>query len=385
MSKIKYVFLTTVDASLKSFMMPMVSAVSKEKYDITLMSGMTDEFYNEYSKDYKCIKLDLVRGFSFKKTFSCVFKLIKEFRRIRPDIIEYGTENVSFCAAIAGWLTRVPVRIYNHWGARYTGLSGLSRTLSVIIEKTAALFSTDIRQVSHKNREMCIKDHIYPAKKVKVLGLGGTVGVDCSKFDLSKKEQYREEIRKTFEISEEAFVFGFIGRIQKDKGINELLEAFKNVSKENVYLLLVGPSEYTEQLSSELYDWAKSNKNVIFAGRVNDVYRYVSAFDVMVHPSYREGFGMVLQEAGAMKTPIITTDILGPNEFITDGENGLLVPAQQSEALAQAMKRLLDNDELRLILGEKVYEHTISNFERSVMVNRIIEDRESILRRKKIL
>lgn len=385
MRKIKYVFLTTVDISLKSFMLPIVSTFSKEKYDITLMSSMTDEFYDKYSKEYACVKLDLKRGFSFRKTLSCIFKLIKEFKKLRPDIIEYGTENVSFCAAIAGWFTRVPIRIYNHWGARYTGLSGLSKTLSIIIERIAALFSTDIRQVSHKNREMCVKDHIYPAKKVKVLGLGGTVGVDCTKFDLSKKEQYCKEVRDYLNIPREAFVFGFIGRIQKDKGIDELLEAFKNIAKENIYLLLIGPLEYTEQLSNELLDWANNNENVIFSGKVSDVYRYISAFDVMVHPSYREGFGMVLQEAGAMKTPVITTDILGPNEFITDGENGLLVPAKRSVELTIAMKRLLNDDKLRLRLGEKIYKHTLKNFERSVMVDRIIEDRESLLRRKEIL
>ena len=103
-------------------------------------------------------------------------------------MVEYGTENVSFCGSIAAWMARVPVRIYNHWGARYVGYEkGFARSFSIFIEKTCARLSTVVRQSSELNRQMCVADGIYKAEKVKVLGFGGTVGADFGRFDISKK------------------------------------------------------------------------------------------------------------------------------------------------------------------------------------------------------
>ncbi|MBO7218100.1 MAG: glycosyltransferase [Clostridia bacterium] len=382
MEKIKHVFMTTIEASLKSFMLPVISKMDKEKYDITLMCNMSDEFFVEMSKEYNCVPLDLARGFNFKKTLFCIFKLIKEFRRIKPTIIEYGTENVSFCAAIAGWLTGVPIRLYNHWGPRYVGLTGIARVLSVIIETTAALFSTDVRQVSPRNRELCVKDHLYPAKKVKVLGYGGTVGVDFSRFQLDKKEEHRKEVRQTYSVPEEATLIGFVGRIQTDKGINELIEAFKKIySEDNTrYLMLVGPIDSANPIKEENMKWAEECPNVIFTGRREDVYRYMSAFDLLAHPTYREGLGMVLQEAAALKLPIITTNIIGPSEFITHGFNGALAEVRDAESLYLRISELVKEPEKMKEYAENVYKYTLENFERSVMVGRIIADREELLK-----
>lgn len=382
MSEIKYAFLTTVDTSLSYYMLPVAEVLDKKVYNIAFMCNMSETFYNEHSSKYRCVNLDLERGFHLGKTLSGILYLYKEFKKNKYDIIDYGTENVSFCASIAGWLAGVPVRIYNHWGSRYVGYTGFSRFLSKTIERTAALFSTDVRQVSPKNRELCIKDRIYPAKKVKVLGLGGTVGVDKNKFDINTKADYRYEVRKNFEIPQNAFVFGFVGRIQKDKGINELLAAFKSLLSKHsdIYLMLVGNIEQEENLNRDLLDWALKCDRVVFTGVVRDTYRYISAFDTMTHPSYREGFGLVLQEAGALEVPIITTNILGPSEFITNGVNGALVEAKNAEELEEVMAEFKQNDELREKYAKAVYEHTINNFERSVMVGRIVADREELLK-----
>ena len=380
-AKIKYAFMTTVDASMTWFMIPAAERMDSEEFDITLMCHMTDEFYEKNSVQYHCERLDLARGFHLGKTIAGIFHLYRKFKAEKYDVIDYATENVALCASIAGWLARVPVRVYNHWGARYVGYTGATRLVSKMIERIAALFSTDVRQVSPKNMEMCVADRIYPAKKVKVLGYGGTVGVDCEKFDLARKEEYRGQVRESLGIAEDAFVFGFIGRIQMDKGVNELLSAFRHIVAEDAsaVLLMIGQMEDESTIEPELLEFAKSSEQVVFTGRVSDVYRYVSAFDVMVHPSYREGFGMVLQEAGAMKTPIITTDILGPSEFITNGENGVLVPPKDTVSLEEAMRLLKADSSLRTQYAQAVYEHTVNNFERSVMVDRMIRDRKELL------
>ena len=189
MGKIKYCALTTISGSLKSFVIPALDCLSENGYDITVSCAHDEEFKKEMQGKYPYFELDIERGFNLPKTIKTICCLSRFFKKEKFQMIEYGTENVALCASIAGWIARVPVRIYNHWGARYVGLQGVSRIVSIWVERLAAAFSTDVRQVSPKNAEMCVKQRLYPAKKLKVIGKGGTIGVDFTKFDCSKKEQ----------------------------------------------------------------------------------------------------------------------------------------------------------------------------------------------------
>ena len=383
MGKIKYGFLTTVESNMKSFVYPVVKNLDKEIFDPVMMCSMSDAFIKQYSDDCKCISIGIERGFHFFNLIKTIVELKRVFDKEKFDIVQYGTENAAFCGAIAAWLSKIPIRIYEHWGARYVGYSGFMREVSKLIERTAAFFSTDVRQVSMENMELCIKDKIYKSEKVKVLGKGGTVGVDFSQFDVSKRAVYSKEIREKYKISESAIVFGYVGRIQRDKGINELLESFKQISlKENdIFLLLVGAIDDANPINPDLMAWANQCDKVKFVGFVSDTYKYMSSFDILVHPTYREGFGMVLQEAAAVKTPIITTDIMGPREYINNWVTGILVPPKNVKALKDEMLKLVDDMPLRDTLAINNYEYTKEHFERSVMVNRIMNDRYGLLQR----
>lgn len=383
MNKVKYCALTTTAASLKSFVLPTLDRLQENGYIIHISCARDDAFGEEIRDKYVYFPLDIERGFNLRKTISNIFILYKYFKKNKFQMVEYGTENVALSASIAAKFARIPIRIYNHWGARYVGLSGFSRFLSIWIERLASLFSTDIRQVSHQNAKMCVKKHIYPASKVKVLGKGGTIGVDLNIFDPHDKEIYRNEICKSYNISRDSFIYGFVGRIQSDKGINELIEAFRvlNLKNKSVYLMLVGNIDKQNPIKKDNMDWAKKSEYVIFTGFQTETYKYMSAFDVLVHPTYREGFGMVLQEAAAVKTPIITTNIMGPGEFIKNEVTGLLVDSHNTEHLQKAMERLLINNDERVQFAEAGYDYVCKNFDREIMVKRIVSDREE-LRRK---
>lgn len=380
---IKYCALTTMPGSLRTFVLPSLRILKVNGYNITVSCLKDDTFRKEIEGEFNYFPLDIERGFNLKKTLKNVLVLYKFFKKEKFQMIEYGTENVAMSASLAGWMARVPVRIYNHWGARYVGLSGFSKFLSIWIERLASLFSTDIRQVSHLNAEMCVKQHLYPEHKVKVLGKGGTVGVDLTRFDFSKKAQYRKEIMEQYNIPNDAFLFGYAGRIQRDKGSNELIRAFKRIDNPNAYLMLVGRIDKQNPVESENMQWAQNCPRVIFTDYVPDAYRYMSAFDVLVHPTYREGFGMVLQEAAAVKTPIITTNIMGPGEFIQNGATGILVEPKNEDQLFNAMEKLMKNSDLRKKFAEKDYQYVCENFERSVMLNRILDDRNELSKKVK--
>ncbi len=382
--RIKYCALTTIDNSMTAFVLPAMKVFKDHGYDITLVCKMSKEFQVQHEKEFSCFPIDIERGYNLIKTIKNIVVLFSYFRKEKFDMIQYGTENVSLCAAIAGFFAGIPVRIYDHWGARYIGLSGFSRFICKNIERIAAFFSTDIRQVSNLNMEQCIKDKIYSSKKVKVLGMGGTIGVDTQVFDLEKKEQYRTEIREEYDIPQNSVLIGYVGTIRKDKGSNELIEAFRKLShqKENIYLMLVGGFFQEDPISYENQQWAEASNHVIFTGRVSDVHRYMSAMDILVHPSYREGFGMVLQEAAALRIPIITTNIPGPSEFIKDGQNGILIEKEDAESLLKAIEFYLDNSNKMKVYAENAYTLVKEYFSREIMIHRMLKDRTSLYEKR---
>lgn len=373
--KVKYCALTTVSGSLESFVLPSVIYLSANGYDVTVGCNNDEEFAKSLPVEIKFFPLDIERGYNLKKTIKTIGRLYTFFKKEKIEMVEYGTENVSFCGAIAAWLARVPVRIYNHWGSRYVGFTGINRCISLNIERTIALFSTDIRQQSKKNMELCVLDHVYPAKKVKVIGFGGTVGADFTRFNIFLREKYNKEIREKYNIPMDAVVYGDIGSIRKDKGSNELIEAFGKLNNDNAWLMLIGDIYNEDAPNPHLLEWAKNNKRIVFTGRVTEVERYVSAFTCIVHPSYREGLGMVLQEAGAMGVPYIATDIPGPSEFGIEGETGLLVEKGNADELKDKMEYLLEHPDIVLCMSKAIYRLTKERYERGIMIDRILEDR----------
>lgn len=374
--KVRYCALTTISGSLKSFIIPAAEFLSDNGYDVFV--GCQADMKLALPKGIKYIPLSISRGYSIKNTIKTIGELYRFFKKWKIQMVEYGTENVSFCASIAAWAANVPVRIYNHWGARYVGFTGIARQISLFIEKTIASFSTTIRQQSPLNMQICINDRLYPAEKVKVLGFGGTVGADFSKFDISQKKDWNRSFRERYKIPLDDIVFGDVAAIRKDKGHDELISAFCKLDKRNVWLVFVGDVFEPDAPSPELMRWAEKSDRVIFTGHVNDVEHYVSAFDCIVHPSYREGLGMVLQEAGAVGVPYIACNIPGPGEIGIEGATGLLVEKGNTHDLFDKMQYLINNKDKLNEMSANVYQLTKERFERSVMLQRILDDRNEL-------
>lgn len=381
---IKYGAFTTVAQSIRQFMQPALMYFNEHGFNITIGAKYNETEVNSFPKQFKYKELDIDRGLHLWKTIKNIRVLYKFFKKEKFDIIEYGTENVSMCASIAGWLAGVPCRIYNHWGARYVGFTGITRFISITIERINALFSTDIVQSSNENLELCVRDKVYPREKVQVIGYGGTVGADFKKFDRSRKDEWNLEFRKKWGIPETDIIMGDVGFVRRDKGTNELLTAFKNINNPHLWLVFIGEIYMEDAPDAELLSWAQENNHIVFTGKVMDVEHHLAAYDVLVHPSYREGFGMVIQEAGAMGIPYITTNIPGPREIGVDGVTGLLVNPKDAKDLEDKMRTLIDNREKLFLMSEAVYELTNERYERNKMVRRIYEHRLQLIKKYKI-
>lgn len=368
--------ITTIEDTLESFVIPAMRVFKERGYDVTLICTMTERFLKQYGKEFNCISVEMKRGMSLKDMLTKPFEFYRIFKHEKFDYVQYATTNASFYACFPAKLCGIKTRVYCQWGLLYVGFEGLKRKMFKWVEKFLCTKATHITVASKKNMEYALHEGLMKADKATVVGDGGTIGVDLNVFDYTKRETYKTEVLEEYPVLKGKTVFGFVGRIETDKGINELLKAFLKISNPKFALLLIGPfDELRCNLDADALAAAKASENVIFHGFSREVPKYLSAMDVLVHPTYREGFSMVIQQAMAMGCAVITTDVPGPSEVIEVGKSGLLVPAQAVDELAEAMTALGNNKEQQEQFAKEGLVRVREKFERNHMLELTYQDR----------
>ncbi len=320
--------------------------------------------------------ISMKRGISFDG-LKAIREMKKYFKKEKFDLVQYSTPNASCYASIAAKLAGIPCRLYCQWGIAYVGFSGIKRKIFKQIEKLVCRCSTRIEPDSFGNLHFSRAEKLYTADKSCVIWNGSASGVDLNKFDITQKSEWREEIRRKYDIPQDSFVYIFIGRITKDKGVNELFEASKSLLnlQQDVYLLLVGNVEKSESVDAALYQWTQEEARVIYCGYTNEVEKYLAASDVYLLPSYREGFGSAVVEAEAMGVPVIVSDIPGPTDAMINEKTGLLTPKADARKLYEKMLYLYNDRQLRDEYGKNGEIFARTSFEQTELFRRVIEDR----------
>lgn len=373
------VSITTIAGTIENFVLESMEYMQSKGWDVTLICNTNQHLIDRIPQGMHYVHVPMERSFNFFKALKCTRQLVKEFRKRKPTMVQYGTTHAALFGSIAAWLTHVPIRIHLQWGIYNYDEMGFVGKFYWFVEWLTCKLSTDIRPVSHKNLQVALDQKLFKAGKGKVLGQGGTIGVDLPQYPLNEKTSLRSQIRGQLGIDEQVYVYGFIGRISKDKGNNELFKSFQKIEPgHNVVLLLLGANEGS--IDKTLQEWADNCQKVIFTGRVNhdDIPKYLAAMDVLVHPTYREGFGMVLQEAMAMEVPIITTNIPGPSEVIEEGISGVLVPSHDTDALYEAMNDSYMHQEKYKQYGKNGRIRVEKYFDRPIMIENIYQDKEEL-------
>lgn len=376
--KIKLCALTTISKTMDWFIVDSMRNLAQNGYEITLVSNMEPGFA-ERNRDYAtCLHLPMSRGAGVADLFTKPFFLWKYFRQHRFDIIYYTSPNVSLYASLAGWLAGVKFRVYSQCGLRYVAFQGIKRVIFKWVEKLTCMFSTHVRGQSPLNRQFAIDEGLCSAEKISVVGIGGTIGVNlcqCDAIDIPTEKKSR---RCQYGVAESAFVYGYVGRINADKGINELIKAFLQVHAQhkNTHLVLVGMLDDANPITEENLKTAQTHPAITLTGNVPpaEVYNHMAMFDVLTHPTYREGFGKVLQEAMGMHLPIITTNVPGPSEVIENGISGILVEIKAPQDLANKMEMLYKDADMRNNLARNARERAVKFFDRPIMLQNILDD-----------
>ena len=382
--KIKICALTTISKSMDWFVVDSMRNLANNGYDITLISNMDEEFIQRNSDYAKCIDLKMSRGINIKNLLRSVKQLRKIFNDEQFDALYYLTPNAAMYASVAGKKAGIKVRMYHQCGIRYVAFSGIKRKIFKFIEKLTCKKSTHIKAVSPLNMQFAIDERLCRKEKISVIGIGGTIGVDLNECKSFNHEVTKKDYREKYGIPNDAFVYGYVGRINADKGINELITAFKMIESNQTdsYLCLVGMIDDANPISEENLKYAEEHPRIVMTGNVapNEVYRHMAMFDVLTHPTYREGFGKVLQEAMGMSIPIITTNVPGPSEVIENNVSGILCNAQDSDDLRKKMSLLYADQHLRASFAKAGLERAEKYFDRPIMLANILETFDEILK-----
>ncbi|NNJ54967.1 MAG: glycosyltransferase [Bacteroidia bacterium] len=282
-----------------------------------------------------------------------------------------------FAARICG----VKVRMHTVGGLPLMEKGKIFRNFLKIIERFTYACSTHVYCNSQGLKDY-IARKLYYSKKLKIIGKGTTNGINLNMFNpKSVSDEVVSWHKNELQIKDET-VFIFIGRIVKDKGIVELVNSFQKVNQDypKVKLLLVGfYEEDLDPLPVATQEIIKFNTNILDVGYQHDVRPYIALSDVLVFPSYREGFPNVPLQVGAMQKALILSDINGCNEIVTHGENGLLVKPKNEDELSDAMVKLIEDKDLRDKLALNALNSIQTNFEQSVIWKAILEEYNTAL------
>lgn len=371
----KIIRVTTADISLDELLKGQLKFLN-QYFDVIGVAKDTGVLKEVGKREgIRVVDAPLERPISLLKDIKGLWFLYRLFRKEKPWCVHANTPKGSLLAMIAARFAGVPHRVYTVTGLRYQGAHGVLRSILKGMEVVSCLFANKVIPEGNGVKQILQEDHITQ-KELNVILNGNINGVDVDYFSPShftaetriKGKPYtgsKQQIRKDLNLSDDDFVFIFIGRIVGDKGMNELTACMKKFKKEgkDIKLLLVGRFESElDPLDAGNEEFLRTNENVCFVGYQSDVRPFFVVADVLVFPSYREGFPNVVLQAGAMGIPSIVTDINGCNEIIKEDLNGKIFLPKDADALFREMEWCIDNKDRIKVMALQSREVIVDKF-----------------------
>lgn len=369
---------TTVPESLDTFCKGMLRELS-EKYEVVGLSspGAALERVSE-REGVRTIAVPMERHISLKRDVVSFVRLIRTFHKEKPTMVHSMTPKAGLLCMLAAWITRVPVRVHTFTGLVFPTSTGLKRKVLMATDWLTCACATHIIPEGEGVKSDLVNNGITK-KPLKVLGYGNVMGVDMEKF--SRRPTILDKAKL---IRKQVFTFLYVGRIVKDKGINELCEAFDKLSgMTEARLILVGPSEDSlDPISEKSREIIANNPNIESVGGKfgDELLAYYAAADCFVFPSYREGFPNTVLEAGAMGLPSIVTDINGSREIIKEGVNGVIIPSHDANFLFEAMINIMKDKKAGDIMAENSRNMIASRYEQGFVRKCLYDFYDEILK-----
>lgn len=364
----KIVYIVSVSMTVR-FLRGQLSALRAQGFEVIVISSPGEELSEVAAQEgVKIYAVPIEREISLRHDFITVWQLYMILRRERPSIVNASTPKAGLLGMIAAWLARISVRVYQVRGLRLETTTGFKRWLLNTTERIAAACAQWVVCNSPSLAEVYVAQGLAAPAKVLVLGAGSSNGVHAEHFlPHGGTSDLTTALRKKLMIPVQAPIIGFVGRLTRDKGIVELVEAFDAVRKQmpEAYLLLVGAFEPGDPVPPELVAAIEANPQIVRPGFVADPAPYYHLMDVLAFPSYREGLPNVPLEAAVAGIPTVGFRATGVVDAVQDGETGFLVPVGSTSALADALLLLLQDRALRQQMGATAQTWVLTNFRQS--------------------
>jgi len=375
--RIKILELAAVDIAFKTIIKDLIESLAANDYDLTIVCSDGPYVAELRAAGYRVKTITIRRNLNVFRHLIALAQLYAFIKKERFDIVHTHTPVASFLGRIAARLARSPAIVNTVHGFYFhEDMHVVVRKALIALERFAGRFTDLTFSVSSEDVETAMRERICRADRIMVVGNG----VDLRKFDPCSIEAERPRIRDELGIAPGAAVVGAVGRFVREKGFVELIQAMPRVLEAGpqAMLVIVGDALPSDRRSvkerlRELVSSLKLNERVVFTGLRYDVPQLLAAMDVFVLPSYREGMPVVLLEAMAMAKPVVATRVRGCREAVVDGETGILVPPRDVTALADAIVRLLLDNELARRMGAAGRKRVEEHFDRDEIVKKQLD------------
>ena len=370
-NKRKIIRVTTVPTSLETFCKDQLRELNT-RYEVVAISSPLPELDVVAQREgVRTIAVKMERHISPWRDLKALFQLCRVFAKERPWMVHSMTPKAGLLCMMAAWITRVPKRVHTFTGLVWPTATGLSRKILKTTDRILCACATHIIPEGNGVKQDLINGKIT-RKSMQVLANGNVRGIDLEHYD--RTPQVMECVKSIRQ--DDVTTFVFVGRVVRDKGIHELVEAFERLNNEHqdTRLILVGrPEPHLDPLNAATQQIIESNKAIEAVGVQNDVRPWLAASDVLVFPSYREGFPNVVIEAGAMGLPSIVSNINGCNEIIIPNENGVIIPPRDANAIYEAMLEMHKNEARRKEMAANSRQSVASRFDCKIVRKALYE------------
>lgn len=363
----KVLSMVTIALSVRHFLSGQLGYLQNQGFDVKVLSSPGSGLLEIADRDkVVALPFPMAREISPLRDSRDLFRMIRILRMEQPDLLNYGTPKASLLGGVAGWVTRVPVRVYTLHGLRLETARGFRRVVLYAAEWITCHTAHVVICVSPSLRAEAIRLRLVAPRRAIVLGSGSCNGVDIARFTRSDSTPSRvASIRSSLGWPSGVPVIGFVGRLTRDKGIPELIEAFRSVREEvaGTRLLLVGDFEVGDPVPLAIRNEIVRSPDIAVTGMLPDPSDHIHMLDVLVLPTHREGLPGVILEAAVAGVPVVATNATGVRDAVIDGATGSLVPVGNSRALADSIVEMLRDDVLRLRLGAAARDRAVRDFD----------------------
>lgn len=384
----KLLHITTVPMSL-TFLRGQVGFLKARGFSVEALSSPgedLDEFGRREGVPVHAVPM--VRRITPLRDLAAVIKIRRVIRRTRPTIVHAHTPKGGLLGMLAAATTGTRVRVYQMRGLPFVTARGIRRALLRFTEKLSCRMAHVVLCNSQSMRQVAIEARLCSPERIKVLAGGSGNGVDaCGRFDPDRQGlESRAKTREALGIPPESLVVGFVGRIVQEKGIGELERAWRSLRDDYpaAHLLIVGPFETRDPVPGRSVERLQADPRVRLTGMEWNIAPLYAAMDIVVLPTYREGFPNVPLEAAAMRLPVVATNVPGCVDAVDDGRTGTLVPPRDSDALARAMRAYLDDSNLRRVHGDAGRDRVLLDFRQEAIWEALHAEYRRLLRERSL-